>query len=99
VLRRGLNQWFHEKELRPRIVAEFHDSALLKVFGENGSGVFAAPSAIEKEIEVEYGVKLVGRTQDVIERFYLISVERRIRNSAVAAISANAKELVFGNRP
>ena len=96
-LRRGLDRWFHQREIRPRIVAEFHDSALLKVFGEHSSGIFAAPSAIEEEIASEYSVELVGRTDEVMERFYLISVERRIRNPAVAAISANAKEVVFGS--
>lgn len=98
MLRHGLDQWFHQNEIRPRVVAEFHDSALLKVFGENGRGVFAAPSAIEKEIAIEYGVEVVGRTEDVTERFYLISVERRIRNTAVAAICANAKDVVFGRQ-
>lgn len=96
VLRRELDQWFDRHDIRPRIVAEFEDSALLKVFGEKGNGIFAAPAAIEDEIAEEYGVELVGRTDEVVERFYFISVERRISNPAVAAITAHAKEAVFG---
>jgi LysR family transcriptional activator of nhaA len=96
VLRRSLDQWFAQQDLRPVVVSEFEDSALLKAFGERGVGLFAAPAAIEAEIRRQYGVQVIGRTEDVRERFYAISVERRLKHPAVLAISEAAKERLFG---
>ncbi|MFN8641090.1 MAG: transcriptional activator NhaR [Candidatus Binatia bacterium] len=96
VLRRSLDQWLAQQGLRPRIVSEFEDSALLKAFGERGVGLFAAPTAIEAEIRRQYGVQVVGRVEQVRERFYAISVERRLKHPAVVAISEAAREKLFG---
>lgn len=96
LLRRSLDHWFDAIGVRPRIVAEFEDSALLKQFGQHGEGVFPAPSAIEDEIIAQYGVRVVGRTEHVVERFYAITVERRIKHPAVRAISIAAHERIFG---
>ena len=95
-LRRSLDHWFDAQQIRPRIVSEFEDSALLKVFGQEGGGIFAGPSVIEREIQRQYGVRVVGRTDAVRERFYAISVERRVNNPAVIAICATAREKLFG---
>lgn len=94
-LRRSLEQWFSSLGIRPRVVSEFEDSALLKVFGQEGAGIFAAPSAVEREICRQYGVTVVGRTNAVRERFYAITVERRLTNPAVVAISTAAREELF----
>lgn len=94
VLRRSLEQWFESHDLRPRIVAEFEDSALLKVFGQDGVGVFAMPSIVEGQIAEQYGVEALGRTDEVKERFYAISGERRLKNPAVVAICESAKALL-----
>ncbi len=94
-LRGALERFFDAHDIRPNIVGEFEDSALLKVFGERGEGVFAGPRVIEKEIRKHYDVTLVGRAEDIKERFYVITVERRISNSAVQAIEAAAKERLF----
>lgn len=98
-LRRSLNQWFHRNDIKPRVVAEFEDSALLKVFGADGLGLFAAPTVVEDEVIAQYGVQMLGRTNEVRERFYAISVERRLKNPAVVAISEAARhELFAGER-
>ncbi len=94
-LRRSLDQWFYEQRIRPHIVSEFEDTALLKVFGEAGTGVFPAPSAIEKEIVRQYRVKSVGYTSKVKTSFYAISVERKIKHPAVLAISEAAQADLF----
>ena len=65
------------------------------MFGQAGEGLFAAPSAIENEICQQYGVKIVGRIPDVTEKFYAISVERRLKHPAVLAISRAAKDHLF----
>jgi LysR family transcriptional activator of nhaA len=96
-LRRLLDQWFEEQRLHPHIVAEFQDSALLKVFGQEGLGSFPAPAAIRKEIERQYRVKHVGTISELQERYYAISVERRLKHPAVVAISAAAKAELFSH--
>ncbi len=90
-MRRDLEQWFIKARVRPHIVSEFEDSALLKVFGEAGAGVFAAPSAIEEQVARQYRVEKLGATEEVRERFYAISVERRLKHPAVVAISEAAR--------
>lgn len=94
-VRRALDQWFELNDIHPRIIAEFEDSALLKVFGQSGLGLFPAPTAIEKEVRQQYRVSSVGCLDEVRERFYAISVERRLRHPAVVAIYDAAKESLF----
>jgi LysR family transcriptional activator of nhaA len=94
-LRRLLDQWFDEQGIRPTIAAEFQDSALLKVFGQEGLGVFPAPAAIVDEIQRQYRVRHVGTLDALHERYYAISVERRLKHPAVVAISAAARKQLF----
>ena len=90
-VRRGLEAWFEAKAVRPDIAGEFDDSALLEAFGARGMGLFAAPAIIEKEVASMHGVLPIGRADEVRERFYAISVERRLRHPAVAAIAEAAR--------
>jgi len=94
-LRRALDQWLDDRGFRPIVVGEFEDSALLKVFGQAGKGLFPAPTAIENEIVAQYGVRVVGRIAEVRERFYAISVERKLKHPAVVAISHAAREALL----
>lgn len=91
-LRRTLDQFFDGENIRPLIVAEFDDTALLKVFGQRGLGLFAVPSVIEKEVCRQYGVKLIGRLDKARLEFYAVSVERRLKHPAVVAISQSAQQ-------
>ncbi len=90
-VRRGLEAWFEAQSVRPETAGEFDDSALLEAFGARGMGFFAAPAIIEKEVAAEHGLVPIGRTDEVRERFYAISVERRLRHPAVAAIAEAAR--------
>lgn len=94
-LRRSLDQWFDTKGIRPIVRAEFEDSALLKVFGRAGIGLFVVPTAVEDDVRKQYNVRLVGRLDDVRERFYAISVERKLKHPAVVAISEAARQELF----
>jgi LysR family transcriptional regulator, transcriptional activator of nhaA len=96
VLRQSLDQWFDAQGITPNVVAEIEDSAVLKVFGQEGMGLFAAPTAVEREVRRQYGVRVVGRIAEVRERFYAISAERRIRHPAVLALTSTARHKVFG---
>ena len=87
-----LLKWFDRQRIQPRITGEFDDSALMKVFGQAGTGVFAVPTAIAAEVAKQFKVEVVGQTDEVIKHYYAISVERRISHPAVAAVTESAKE-------
>jgi len=94
-LRISIDHWLHDNDLHPEIVGEFEDTALMKVFGQAGLGAIPAPTAIEKEIMQQYGLEVIGRVEDIVERFYAITVQRRLRHPAVLAISENARTELF----
>jgi LysR family transcriptional activator of nhaA len=94
-LRRMLEQWFERQEIKPLVVAEFEDRALMKAFGEADAGVFTSPTAVEDDVVAKYGVRVIGRTDDIKERFYAISAERRIKHPAVSAITEAARSELF----
>ncbi len=92
MLRRSLEYWFETAGIRPMAVGEFADSALLKVFGQNGLGLFACPSAVEPLVERRYAVRAVGRLPGLREEFYAISPDRRATHPGLAAITRTARE-------
>jgi len=94
-LRLSLEEWFRRQGVRPRVVGTFEDSALIDAFGQAGAGLFAMPTAIEAEVRRQYRVRLVGRLTGIQQRFYAITVDRKIRNPAVIAVSERARQL-FG---
>ncbi len=96
VLRRSLDQWFESEGIRPMIAAEIEDSAVLKVFGQNGAGLMVAPSVVEAAVRRQYGAEVVGRVESIRERFYAISIERRITHPAVLEITRAARQDLFG---
>ena len=57
--------------------------------------MFAAPDVIEKEVRQRYKVHVVGRTTEIRQRFFAISVERKIRHPAVVAICEAARKNIF----
>ena len=94
-LRRRLDDWFESQELYPKIAGEFDDSALLKAFGEAGAGVFAGPTAIEAEICRMYRMSVIGQTDELKERFYAISPERRLSHPSIVLITDTARSDLF----
>jgi LysR family transcriptional regulator, transcriptional activator of nhaA len=94
-MRRALEQWFVEQGVRPRFVAEVDDSGLVKTFGEAGYGVFAAPSVVADEVKAKYGVEEIATLDSVRERFYALSVDRKLKHPAVVAICDAARQEVF----
>jgi LysR family transcriptional activator of nhaA len=95
VLRPRLEAWLSEQGVVPRVVAEFDDGALTKAFGRQGFGVFAGPAILAHEIETQFQVVQLGAAPDLVEEFYAISIERRISNLAVAAITDAARRELF----
>ena len=95
-LRRSVDQWVDELDLKPEVIGVIDDTALLKVFADAGLGFIPGPLAIRSEIENQYGLRLLLEIPKAIERFYAITVERRLRHPAVVAISEAARETLFG---
>ncbi|MET0067812.1 MAG: transcriptional activator NhaR [Candidatus Thiodiazotropha sp.] len=94
-LRSGIDQWLEKNRIHPQVVAEFDDSALMKVFGQEGAGIFIAPAAIESEVERQYQVQAIGQTDEVQEHFYAISIERKVTHPVVAELLKRARESLF----
>jgi LysR family transcriptional activator of nhaA len=95
-LHQSLETWFASAKVRPTFVGEFSDSALLNLFGEQGAGLFAVPSIIERDVKEKYKVQVLGRIDNVTEEFYAITRERQITHPAIieilqAALGAKAR--------
>jgi len=91
-----LLRWFEAERLRPHVVGEFDDSALMMAFGQAGSGWFAAPTAIEDHVVRQYEVAVLGRVDTVREQIYAITNERKLTHPVIAAICRVAQHDIFG---
>ena len=89
-LHNSLRNWFDRNGIHPAIVGEFSDSALLNIFGQQGTGIFAVSTMVEREVRSQYKVEVLGRTTEIYSEFYAITADRRITNPAVLAISKAA---------
>lgn len=90
-LRIPLLRWLERLEIQPVIVGEFDDSALMSAFGQAGAGVFPVPLTTASEAMRQHEVVELGQTLDIRERFFAISVERRLSHPAVLAVSEAAR--------
>jgi LysR family transcriptional regulator, transcriptional activator of nhaA len=90
-IRAQFDSWLERHHLHPRVVGEFDDGALMKAFGQRGRGVFMGPTAIRPQIEAQYGVKLIGQSNELLEEFFAVSVERRVTHPCVVAIQESAR--------
>jgi LysR family transcriptional activator of nhaA len=90
-----LAQWLGKHKLQPRVVGEFDDSAMVKTLGQQGHGVFTAPMVLDDQMRTQYGAKLLGEASDLIEDFFVITVERRLTHPGVLAITEAARQGLF----
>jgi len=95
-MRQSLDRYFDKLGVRPLILGEFEDSALLNAFGQEGLGIFPAPDLIETEVKRQHNVFRVGRAPEIHEHFYAITVERRIKHPAAIAICESARLMLSG---
>jgi len=94
-VRQRMELWFTERQIHTRVVGEFDDAALMKAFGREGRGAFMSPTVLDSETCAQYGVKVIGRANDLVEEFFAVSVERRITHPCVAAITQAARSRLF----
>ena len=93
--RSALERWFEQLSIRPAIVGEFADTALMTIFAEEGEGVFPAPSIVAADLKKKSGLQVIGTATDIVDRFYAISVEKRLKHPAVVSISTMARKSLF----
>lgn len=98
-IRRALEFWLDEQDLHPTCIGEFQDSALMVVFGQAGRGVVPAPTIVKNEFARQYGLRAIGELEDVRQRFYVISPERKIKHPAVACIVDGARKRIRSRAP
>jgi LysR family transcriptional activator of nhaA len=98
-IRRHLNRWFDVHSVRPNLVGEFDDFALLRAFAQKGTGLFPIPVVLRKTFQTVYGFQHVGDARGVAGQFYAVSVERKLKNPAVIAICESARQRMFGRKP
>lgn len=92
-VRSQLQAWFEEHDLRPVVVGEFDDGALLKAFARAGTGFIVVPSAVAAVVAAEHGLEMAGAIASVAEQFYAVTVERELDHPAVKRILARAGEV------
>src|SRR5437879_12804686 len=94
-IRRKLDQWFAGLEIEPKVIGEFEDFALLRVFGQAGAGIVPVPTTLEKQFHNQAKVIRLGIARNVFGRFYAMSAERKRRHPGVVAICETARREVF----
>lgn len=82
-VRARLDHWFEQRAIRPRIVGEFEDSALLKTFGASGMGVFPAAEWAHEDLLAHYAVQRLGPCDGVTEHFFAIGTEKKVQHPLV----------------
>jgi len=85
-LRGRIDQWLNSHDLTPSIFGEFDDNALLNTFGQQGRGLFPAPTALAADVREQLGAVPVGPIPQVREQIYALSNERKIQHPGIAAI-------------
>jgi LysR family transcriptional activator of nhaA len=85
-LRRGIERWLADRGLRVNAVGEVDDAGTLRALGASGLGLFPVRAALKGEVEERLGARRVGRLTGLVERYFAISLERRVTHPAVAAL-------------
>ncbi len=95
-VRRKLDHWLKSRGVSPRIVGEFDDGALTIAFGREGRGVLFAPTILAAQLKREHALSAVGHIDTIVEEFFAISIERRIKHPAITSIMNAARSELFG---
>jgi LysR family transcriptional activator of nhaA len=95
-VRQAFEAWLTRHHIAPQVVGEFDDGALMGAFGREGRGVFVSPRVLQDETAAQYGVQVIGHSDELVEQFFAISVERRITHPCVVAITQAARAALFG---
>jgi LysR family transcriptional activator of nhaA len=92
IVRSQLLQWFSKNRIHPRVIGEFDDSALIKAFANAGKGIMVVPTPIRDEVARQLGLIPLGDTDEIVNNFYAISIERKISHTAIEKITTSARD-------
>ncbi len=98
-VRHELDRWFDKIGVKPECVGAFQDRALMKLAARSGKGIMLVPSVVEEEVRAEFNLALVGRSSEVREQIYIISIERRLKNPLVSKICNEGQRSLFSRSP
>ena len=87
-LRRQLEQWFEAQRVRPRVVAEVEDTALLTDLGAQGLGFVPVYSAVLDEIARATRFRKIGIAKGLKMEVFVITAQRRLQHPGVVAMTA-----------
>jgi LysR family transcriptional activator of nhaA len=91
-MRRSLEKWFFTTGIRPQVVGEFEDAALMKVMAADGKGFIPLPDVVAAEAAARFGLQKIATTTRCRDQFFAITAERRMHHPAVAMITSEARE-------
>lgn len=94
--RRALENWFRTKRIAPRVLAECEDAALMKTMAAHLGGFTPVPSVVVKEAVSQYGLRVVGATDEVRDHYYAITAERKITHPLLSLITESARKGPLG---
>lgn len=94
-VRASLDQWFETHGIRPQVIAEVEDSALLDTFGAAGLGIFPAQTPLTADLARRYDAQYLGPIDQVRDQFFAISADRRIRHPGIEAILRAGQQRLF----
>jgi len=97
-MRRSIEKWFHTRNIRPRLISECEDPAMLHVLGFHGLGFMPVATLVAQEAAARFGFGVIGRTEACRQRFYAITPERKMTHPAVTAITSDARARLFVKR-
>lgn len=94
-MRGALEKWFDDQGVRPRLVGEFEDSALMEVASSGALGFTTVHTVVDHAALKHYGLKVIAKVEECGSDFYAITAERRLKHPAVMAITEHAYSQLF----
>jgi len=85
--------WFEQISVKPQILGEFDDSVLANYFCQANYGICCAPTIIEQHVITQFNLSVIGRTDQIMEHYYLISPERKVKHPAVQHLLTESRKL------
>jgi LysR family transcriptional activator of nhaA len=94
-MRMALETWFDAQGIRPRVIGEFEDSALMEVCSSGGRGFTVVHTVVDRAALKHYGLRVIAKVKDCASDFYAITAERRVKHPAAVAITQHAYGEIF----
>jgi len=94
-MRMALESWFNREGIRPRVIGEFEDSALMEVCASGGRGFTVVHTVVDRTALKHYGLRVIAKVEECGTDFYAITAERRVKHPAAVAITEHAYSHLF----